>query len=114
MFVSLNRTLFVDRITCHVQDTAKRGCPNRNHDRVTRICHGCATYQTFGGVHRDGANRVFAQVLRYFQNKGLTIVVSRQRVQDLRQVIVELHVDNGANDLCHPTNCVCHLSSPSS
>ena len=45
------------------------------------------------------AHGVLAQVLGHFENQRLAVVVGGQRVQNRRQVIVELNVDDGADDL---------------
>ncbi len=45
-----------------------------------------AADQTFGGVHRDGADGVLAEVLGDFENQAVAHVVGLERVQDERQV----------------------------
>jgi hypothetical protein len=72
----------------------------------------CAAHQTLGCVHRDGAHGVFAQVLSHFEDQALAIVVGLKRVQDLRQVIFELHVHDGADDLGDFADCIvpCRVS----
>jgi hypothetical protein len=62
-------------------------------------CTGLAADEAFGRVHGDGAHGVFAEVLGDFEDEAVAVVVGLQRVQDLRQVAVELHVDDGADDL---------------
>ena len=68
-----------------------------------------AADQTFGRVHGDGADGVFAQVLRDFQHQLLAVVVCRQRVQNCGQVVVELHVNDGADHLRDFTSGLCHV-----
>ncbi len=69
------------------------------------VGHGLAADQAFGGVHGDGAHGVLAQVLGDLQHQaeglaGLLVGVGGlQRVEDRRQVAVELDVDDGADDL---------------
>ena len=55
-----------------------------------------AADQAVGRVHGDGAHRVLAQMLRHLEHQELALVLGMQRVQDRRQVAVELHVDDGA------------------
>ena len=43
--------------------------------------------------------RTLAQMLRDLQDQALTVVSGFQRIQDLGQVILELHVDDRADDL---------------
>ena len=38
-------------------------------------------------------------MLRHFQHETVAVVVGLQRVQDFRQMAVELHVHHGAHDL---------------
>ncbi|EAQ04301.1 hypothetical protein OB2597_09164 [Pseudooceanicola batsensis HTCC2597] len=111
-FVRLDRALLVDRLADHVQDAAQRRRADRHRDRAVGVGHFLAADQTFGRVHRDGAHGVLTKVLRHFQNQLGAVVVGGQCVEDLRQVIVELHVHNGADDLGHSAFCVCHVSSP--
>ena len=50
-------------------------------------------------VHRDGAHRRFAEMLRDFEHQAVAAVVGLERVQDRRQIALELHVDDGADHL---------------
>ena len=50
-------------------------------------------------VHRDRAHGVLAEMLGDFEHQAVALVVGLQRVQDRRQMAVELHVDDGADDL---------------
>ena len=76
------------------------------HSSPTGTEIGCAgvgdvlpAHQAFGGVHRDGAHRGLAEVLRDFEHQAVAAVRGLQRVQDRRQVALELHVNDGADDL---------------
>src|SRR5690606_11773930 len=71
-----------------------------------------AANETFGRIHRDGANGVLAEVLRDFENEALAVVLSLERVQDGRQVIVELDVHNGANHLTDLADNIAHTVYP--
>ena len=63
---------------------------------------GLAAHQTFGGVHGDAAHGVLAEMLGDFEHQAVAAVLGLQRVQDRRQVAVEMHVDDGADDLARP------------
>jgi hypothetical protein len=95
----LDRTGFIDRLADHVHDAAQGASTHRHHDRRAGVGHRLTANQTFGGVHGDGAYGAFAQVLRHFQNQAVAAIVGFQRVQDRRQVTIELHVNDGADDL---------------
>ena len=64
-----------------------------------------AAHQTFGDVHRDGAHGRFAEMLRDFEHQAVAAVLGLERVQDRRQIAVELHVDDGADDLGDRPTC---------
>ena len=56
-----------------------------------------------------GAHGVLAQMLGDLEHQAVALVLRLQRVQDRRQVAVELHVDDGAHDLANATDFVgCH------
>ena len=98
-------TGFVDRLADHVHDAAQRGGTDRHADGRAGVDDFLAAGQAFGGVHGDGAHRVFTQMLRHFEHQaeflaGLGVdVLGFDGVQDRRQRAVEFHVDNGANHL---------------
>ena len=94
-----HRTGLVDRLADDVDDAAKRLVADRNRDRRAGIGDFLTADETFGQVHGDGANGVFAQMLRDFENEAVALVRRLQGVEDFRQMPVELHVDDGADDL---------------
>ena len=52
-------------------------------------------------IHGDDAHGVLAEMLGHFEHQPVAAVLGLQRVQDRRQMIFELHVDDGADDLAH-------------
>ena len=89
----------VDRLADDVHDAAERLVADRHRDRRAGVGHLLAAHQAFGRVHGDGAHGVLAEVLGDFEHQAVAVVVGLERVQDRRQVAVELHVDDGADDL---------------
>ena len=67
-----------------------------------------AAHQALAGVHRDGAHGRFAEMLGNFEHQALALVLGLQRVQDRRQVALELHVDDGADDLGDVSDWIGH------
>jgi len=108
VFIRFDRAHFVNRLAGHVEDTAKCCGPNRNHDRTARVSHFLTANKPFGGIHRDCADGVFAEVLRNFENQTVAVVVCFQRVQNFGQVVVELHVHDGADHLRDFAFCISH------
>ncbi len=97
--LGLDRAGLVDRLADHVHDAAERLVADRHRDRLAGVGHLLAAHQAFGGVHGDGAHGVLAEMLRDLEHQAVAVVLGLERVQDLRQVAVELHVDDGADDL---------------
>jgi hypothetical protein len=95
----LDRTGFVDRLADDVHDAAERGFTDRNRDRRAGIGDFLAAGQAFRRVHRNAADGVLAEMLGDFENKAVALVRRLERVENFRQVIFELHVDDGADDL---------------
>ena len=67
---------------------------------------GLTARQTRGRVHRDGSDGVPAQVLGDFEHQTGTVVGGLERVQDRREVVVELNVDDGTHHLTNTTDLV--------
>ena len=62
----------------------------------------------FAGVHRDGAHGRFAEMLGDFEHQPVALVLGLQRVEDRRQMLFELHVDDGADDLGDVSDWIGH------
>src|SRR6185312_1807398 len=70
-----------------------------NHDRIAGVADFLAANKAFGSVHGDGAHRGFAEMLGDFEHKPVTTVLGLDRIQNGRQMSLELHVNDGADDL---------------
>ena len=64
---SANRATLVDWLANNVHDAAKGHWANWNRNLRTGVTHGLTAGQTFGRVHCDRANGVFAKMLRNFE-----------------------------------------------
>ena len=104
---AFDRTGFVDRIADHIDDAPEQAGADRHGDRRAGVGDFLAAHQPFAGVHRDGAHGVFAELLRDFQHQAVALVGGLQSVEDRRQVFVEMHVDDSADDL-GDVSFVCH------
>ena len=97
--LGLDRASFVDRLADDIHDAAERFIADRHHDRRAGIDDFLAAHQAFGRVHGDGAHRVLAEMLGDFEHQA-DCRHSRSRARSgLRQIAVELHVDDGAHHL---------------
>ncbi len=102
---------------------------DRHGDGIPAVVNGCPTDQAVGRLHGDRANHVVADVLGYFESKGLratTLVTLIEGDVDGECVIQlghrldgELHVDHGAGysgnapDAGCGLSCLCHCRSSS-
>ena len=111
LLFSLDRTCFVDRFADHVDDAAEGLVADRNFNWLSGICDSLSADQTFRSVHGNGAHGGFAEMLRDFQHEALSAVRRFERVQNSGQVILELHVNDGTDDLRDFSDCVgcCHI-----
>ena len=102
----VDRAALVDGLADDVQDPAQRRLADRDRDRGAGVEHVAATGQPVGRVHGHGADRELAQLLRHLQHQPATTHVRGQRVQDRRQrlLVLELHVDHGAQHLGDPSD----------
>ena len=89
-YLGLDRASFIHRLADHVHDAAQRFQADRHFDRRTGIGYRLAAHQTFGRVHGNGAHGAFAEMLRHFQNQAVAAIIGFQRVQNFRQMAVEL------------------------
>ncbi len=108
-----HRTRLIDRVADHVDDAAERAGPDRHRDRLAGVAHLLAAHQTFAGIHGDSAHGRFAEVLGNFEHQTVALVFGLQRVEDRRQVTLELHVNDSADDLGDVSDRVGHLWSSS-
>ena len=103
----LHRARLVDRIADHVDDAPEAFVADRHLDRLPGVGDCLPAHETFRCVHRDGAHRRLAEMLRNLEHEAAVRIAVRfqpgivrlQRVQDRRQMALELHVHDGADDL---------------
>ncbi len=89
----------VDRFAHHIDDAPERAVADRHRDRQAGVDDLLAAHEAFGRVHGDGADGRFAEMLGDLEHEALTLVLRLERVQDRRQLIPELHVDDRADHL---------------
>ncbi len=108
-FLVRHRAGFVDRVADHINDAAERAFTDRHQYRLAGVGDLLAAHQTFGGIHGDGAHGRFAKMLSDLKHQAVALILGIQRVEDRRQMILELHVDDGADDLRDTSDLAGHL-----
>src|SRR4029079_18577428 len=88
-----HRTALVDRITDHVDDAPQRLRPDRDRNGAAGIDYFPPAHKAVGRIHGDATYRVLDQMLRHFEHEGLALILHMQRIQDQRQLAIELNVD---------------------
>ena len=96
-----DRAALVNWLTNNVHDPPKRCRSDRDVDWLAHVHHSLAANETLGGVHRDGADTVFAKMLSNFEHQAVAIIVTFQGVQNVWKCAVKLNVDNSADDLAY-------------
>ena len=89
----------VDRLADDVEDAAERLRADGHADLRAGVGDGLAAGQTLGGVHRDRANGVLAKMLGDLEHEPVAVIVGFERRQNGGQVVGEMHVDDGTDDL---------------
>jgi hypothetical protein len=98
--------LFIDGFTNHIDNATQRFRADGYLNRGTRVLTLLSTDQTIRTFHGNGTHRVFTQMLRHFQHQTFRTLgdFHLQGVQNLRELVFELHIDDGSNYLCNLTN----------
>lgn len=68
------------------------------------ITHLVAANQTLSTVHGDGSNRRLTEMLGDFEDESRRAVLDFERVENVGQVAIELHVHDGTDNGHNSTN----------
>ena len=108
--------------SAHDVDDAAQGLAAHGHlDGVARVRHRHAPHQAVRGIHGDTAGRVFAQVLRHFDDEVVGLVIDgrvghRQGIVNVRHLARRKnYVHHGADDLSDAADgfgCFSHDIAP--
>ena len=96
----------VDRLADDVHDPPERHRADRHADLRAGVGHLLAAGQAFGGVHGDGADGRFAEMLGDLEDEAVVAVGRLERRQDRRELAVEADVDDGADHLADAADIV--------
>ena len=99
VLVRVDRAPLVDGLTNDVNDSAEGLRTDGHLDRHASVDDSLASDQTFGGVKCDGAHVVTTEMLGNLQDEPVVDTLNLERVKNGRKVTLELHIDDGTNDL---------------
>ena len=121
VLVADDRSKLIDRLAQNVHHAAQRGPADRNGDASAGVKRLHAANHSFGGLHGDGADAAFAEMLLHFDDhvERLGNVVAfagdANGVVDGRQVAgLKLNVEHRSDDLDDVSYCcdfLCHAFS---
>ena len=110
--LGLDRTPLVDRLTENVEDAAQGLRPHGDTDRLAQVFGRHPAHEPFGGLHGDGADAAFSEVLLHFADDidrigdVETLARDTDSVEKFREApFAELQVDGGAGDFDDFTCC---------
>ncbi len=106
LLLRLDGARFVHRLADDIDDAAEAFLADRHGDRRAGVMHFLAAHETFGNVHGDAADGALTQMLRDFQHQTVAAIGRLERVQNLRQMAFEFHVDHRTDDLRDMSNLI--------
>lgn len=99
VLVRVDGATFVNGLTNHVDDSAESLGADGHKNGSAGIGDGLATHEAFGGVQSDGSHVVATEMLGDLEHESVFSSVDLKGVENWGQLSLELHVDDGTNNL---------------
>ena len=99
VFVSGDWASLVDWLTDDVDDSAESWWSDWHKNGSSSVCDLLASNESFGGVHCNGSHVVATEMLGDLKDKPVIGTLDLEGIENWRKVTLELHVDDGTNDL---------------
>ena len=90
VFVGVNWTSFVNGFSNHIDNTAESLGSDGDLDGSTGVGALLAADESVGGLHGDGADGVFSEVLGYLEDETVSGGFDFEGVENLGELLVEL------------------------
>ena len=97
--ISLDGTTLVNGLTNNINDSAEGFGADGDQNRRTSVLNWLSTDETFGGVKSNGPDVVATQVLGDLKHESVLHTLDFKSVENWGQRTLELHVDDGTNNL---------------
>ena len=97
--LSSNGATLIDGLTDDVDDAAEGLGTDGHLNGIASVTDRLTTHKTLGGVEGDGAHVVATQVLGDLEDETVLGTLNLERVEDRRKFALELHIDDGTNNL---------------
>jgi hypothetical protein len=98
-FVGLDGTAFVDGLADDINNSAESLGADGHQNGGAGVEDGLSADQTFGGVEGDGTHVVASQMLGDLEDESVGDALDLESVENRGQLALELHVDDGTNNL---------------
>lgn len=92
-------TALIDGFTNDIDNSSKCLRTNRHENGCAGILHVLATHEALSGVQGNCADVVATEMLGDLEHKTVLSTLDLKSVEDGREISVELHVDDGTDDL---------------
>ena len=89
----------VDGLANHVDDAAESTSANGHLDGSASVNDTLSSDETLSGIEGNGAHVVATEMLGDLQHESAVDTLDFEGVQNRGQVTLELHIDDGTNDL---------------
>ena len=84
-FRRIHRRAVIDRLTEQVEHAAEARISDRHRNRSVQIARGRAAHQAVGRAHRNAANRIVSDLLRYLRNEFALGHIYFNRMEERRK-----------------------------
>merc|ERR1719498_167878 len=102
--ISLNWALLVDGLTNDVDDSTKGLGADWHSNWIASVSNLLTSNETLSGVEGDGSHVVATKMLSDLEDESVVDTLHLKGVEDRWKVALELHIDDGTNDLGDLTN----------
>mmetsp|Transcript_38152 Transcript_38152/g.64102 ORF Transcript_38152/g.64102 Transcript_38152/m.64102 type:complete len:379 (-) Transcript_38152:39-1175(-) len=97
--LAIDGTKMIDGLANHVHNAAEGSTSHGNPDGRTGGNDTLSTGEALSGLHRNGAHGVLSEMLGNLEHDALVVALHLERVQDVGQLTIELHVYDGTDNL---------------
>lgn len=95
----------VNGLTNHIDNSAESFGADGHQNGGTGVVDGLSTDKTFSGVQSNSSDVVTTQVLSDLEHESVLHTLDFKSVENRRESTLELHVDDGTNNLRNLSLC---------
>ena len=98
-FVRVDWAFFINRFSDDIHDSSKCSVADGNFDGIFCVNNRLSSDQSLGGVQRDGAYVVAAQMLSHLKDEAVISSLHLECIKNWREFTLKLYIDDGSNNL---------------